>query len=84
MDILVYMSKVELHFTPDQLKDINEMMRVKLLNDLRNRGIFENLPSDQVDDELRVMNNYFDDIKAILSEGEFIQIDKGSIIDEMF
>lgn len=78
------MSKVELHFTPDQLKDINEMMRVKLLNDLRNRGIFENLPSDQVDDELRVMNNYFDDIKAILSEGEFIQIDKGSIIDEMF
>lgn len=78
------MSKVELHFTPDQLRDINEMMRVKLLNDLRNRGIFENLPSDQVDNEIRVMNNYFDDIKAILSEGEFIQIDKGSIIDEMF
>lgn len=77
------MSKVELHYTPDQLRDINELVRVKLLNDVRNRGIMEDFPLEKIKDELRVVNNYFDDIKSILSEGEFISIEKGSIIDRM-
>lgn len=77
------MSKVELHYTPDQLRDINELVRVKLLKDVRNRGIMEDFPLEKIKDELRVVNNYFDDIKAILSEGEFISIEKGSIIDRM-
>lgn len=77
------MSKIELHFTPDQLRDINKMMRNKFINDIRNRGIFEELPSDQVNNEIMVVNNYFDDINAILEQGQFIQIEKGSIIDEM-
>lgn len=75
--------KVELHYTPEQLRDINELVRVKLLNDVRNRGIVEDFPLEKIKDELRVVNNYFDDIKSILSEGEFISIEKGSIIDEM-
>lgn len=77
------MSKIELHYTPEQLGEINKLMRDRLIKDIKGRGIVMGLPSPQVENEIRVVNHYFDDINTILSRGEFIRIEKGSIIDEM-
>lgn len=77
------MSKIELHYTPDQLGEINKLMRDRLIKEIKGMGIVMGLPSDQVENEIRVVNHYFDDINTILSRGEFIRIEKGSIIDEM-
>ena len=77
------MSKIELHYTPDQLGEINKLMRDRLIKEIKGMGIVMGLPSDQVEKQIRVVNNYFDDINTILSRGEFIRIEKGSIIDEM-
>ena len=77
------MSKIELHYTPDQLGEINKLIRERLIKEIKGMGIVMGLPSDQVENEIRVVNHYFDDINTILSKGEFIRIEKGSIIDEM-
>ena len=77
------MSKIELHYTPEQLGEINKLMRDRLIKEIKGMGIVMGLPSPQVENEIRVMNHYFDDINTILSRGEFIRIEKGSIIDEM-
>lgn len=77
------MSKIELHYTPDQLGEINKLMRERLIKEIKGMGFIKGLPSDQIENEIRVVNHYFDDINTILSRGEFIRIEKGSIIDEM-
>lgn len=77
------MSKIELHFTPDQLVEINKLMRDRLIKGIKGMGFIKDLPSYQIENEIRVVNHYFDDINTILSKGEFIRIEKGSIIDEM-
>lgn len=77
------MSKIELHYTPEQLGEINKLMRDRLIKEIKGMGIVMGLPSDQIENEIRVVNHYFDDINTILSRGEFIRIEKGSIIDEM-
>ena len=77
------MSKIELHYTPEQLGEINKLMRDRLIKEIKGIGIVMGLPSPQVENEIRVVNHYFDDINTILSRGEFIRIEKGSIIDEM-
>ena len=77
------MSKIELHYTPDQLREINKLMRDRLIKEIKRTGFIMGLPSHQVEDQIRVVNHYFDDINTILSRGEFIRIEKGSIIDEM-
>lgn len=76
------MSKIELHYTPEQLGEINKLMRDRLIKEIKGMG-FIDLPSHQVENEIRVVNHYFDDINTILSRGEFIRIEKGDIIDEM-
>ena len=58
-------------------------MRDRLIMEIKGRGILRGLPSYQIKNEIRVVNHYFDDINTILSRGEFIRIEKGSIIDEM-
>lgn len=78
------MSKIELHFTPDQLRDINRLMRDRLIKEIKGMGFIKDLPSNQVENEIRVVNHYFDDINTILEQGQFIRIEKGGIIDEMF
>lgn len=77
------MSKIELHYTPDQLGEINKLMRDRLIKEIKGMGFIKDLPSHQIENEIRVVNHYFDDINTILSRGEFIRIEKGSIIDEM-
>ena len=77
------MSKIELHYTPEHLGEINKLMRDRLIKEIKGMGIVMGLPSDQVENQIRVVNHYFDDINTILSRGEFIRIEKGSIIDEM-
>lgn len=77
------MSKIELHYTPEHLGEINKLMRDRLIKEIKGMGIVMGLPSDQIENEIRVVNHYFDDINTILSRGEFIRIEKGSIIDEM-
>lgn len=77
------MSKIELHYTPEQLGEINKLMRERLIKEIKGMGFIKGLPSDQIENEIRVVNHYFDDINTILSRGEFIRIEKGSIIDEM-
>lgn len=77
------MSKIELHFTPDQLVEINKLMRDRLIKEIKGMGFIKDLPSYQIENEIRVVNHYFDDINTLLSKGEFIRIEKGSIIDEM-
>ena len=77
------MSKIELHYTPDQLGEINKLIRDRLIKEIKGMGFIKNLPSYQIENEIRVVNHYFDDINTILSRGEFIRIEKGSIIDEM-
>lgn len=77
------MSKIELHYTPDQLGEINKLMRERLIKEIKGMGFIKDLPSYQIENEIRVVNHYFDDINTILSKGEFIRIEKGSIIDEM-
>lgn len=77
------MSKIKLHYTPEQLGEINKLMRDRLIKEIKGMGIVMGLPSSQVENEIRVVNHYFDDINTILSRGEFIRIEKGSIIDEM-
>lgn len=77
------MSKIELHYTPDQLGEINKLIRDRLIKEIKGMGFIKDLPSDQIENEIRVVNHYFDDINTILSKGEFIRIEKGSIIDEM-
>lgn len=77
------MSKIELHYTPDQLGEINKLMMDRLIKEIKEMGIIMDLPSHQVENQIRVVNHYFDDINTILSRGEFIRIEKGSIIDEM-
>lgn len=77
------MSKIELHYTPEHLAEINKLMRDRLIKEIKGMGIVMGLPSSQVENEIRVVNHYFDDINTILSRGEFIRIEKGSIIDEM-
>lgn len=83
MDFLVYISKIELHYTPEQLGEINKLMRDRLIKEIKGMGFIKDLPSYQIENEIRVVNHYFDDINTILSKGEFIRIEKGSIIDEM-
>lgn len=77
------MSKIELHYTPEHLGEINKLIRERLIKEIKGMGIVMGLPSPQVENEIRVVNHYFDDINTILSRGEFIRIEKGSIIDEM-
>lgn len=77
------MSKIELHYTPEHLGEINKLMRERLIKEIKGMGIVMGLPSDQIENEIRVVNHYFNDINTILSRGEFIRIEKGSIIDEM-
>ena len=77
------MSKIELHYTPEQLGEINKLMRDRLIMEIKGMGFIKDWPSDQVENQIRVVNHYFDDINTILSRGEFIRIEKGSIIDEM-
>ena len=77
------MSKIELHYTPEQLGEINKLMRERLIREIKEMNIVMDLPSHQVENQIRVVNHYFDDINTILSRGEFIRIEKGSIIDEM-
>lgn len=76
------MSKIKLHYTPEQLGDINGLMRDRFIQDIIDKNISGDLPFD-LEDQIRVVNNYFDDIDTILNEGEFIRIDEGGIIDEM-
>lgn len=77
------MSKIELHYTPEHLGEINKLMRDRLIKEIKGMGFIKGLPPDQIENEIRVVNHYFDDINTILSRGEFIRIEKGSIIDEM-
>ena len=77
------MSKIELHYTPEHLGEINKLMRDRLIKEIKGMGMVMGLPFDQVENQIRVVNHYFDDINTILSRGEFIRIEKGSIIDEM-
>lgn len=77
------MSKIELHYTPEQLGEINKLMRERLIREIKGMGFIKDLPFYQIENEVRVVNHYFDDINTILSRGEFIRIEKGSIIDEM-
>lgn len=77
------MSKIELHYTPEHLAEINKLMRERLIKEIKGMGFIKDLPSYQIENEIRVVNHYFDDINTILSRGEFIRIEKGSIIDEM-
>ena len=77
------MSKIELHYTPEQLREINKLMRERFIKEIKEMNIIMDLPSPQVENQIRVVNHYFDDINTILSRGEFIRIEKGSIIDEM-
>ena len=77
------MSKIELHYTPEQLGEINKLIRDRLIKEIKGMGILRGLPSDQIEDEIRVVNHYFDDINTILGEGGFIALEKGGIIDEM-
>lgn len=77
------MSKIELHYTPEQLGEINKLMRDRLIKEIKGMGFIKDLPPYQIENEIRVVNHYFDDINTILSRGEFIRIEKGSIIDEM-
>lgn len=77
------MSKIELHYTPEQLGEINKLIRDRLIKEIKGMGFIKDLPSYQIENEVRVVNHYFDDINTILSRGEFIRIEKGSIIDEM-
>lgn len=76
------MSKIKLHYTPEQLRDINGLMRDGFIQDILNKNISGDLPFD-LEYQIRIVNNYFDDINTILNEGEFIEIDEGGIIDEM-
>lgn len=76
------MSKIKLHYTPEQLRDINGLMRDRFIQDIIDKNISRDLPFD-LEYQIRIMNNYFDDIHTILNEGEFIEIDEGGIIDEM-
>lgn len=76
------MSKIKLHYTPEQLRDINGLMRDRFIQDIINKSMSGDLPFD-LEYQIRIMNNYFDDINTILNEGEFIEIDEGGIIDEM-
>lgn len=78
------MSKIKLHYTPEQLMEINEVVRDRFIQDILN--INKNMGMDSpfdLEDQIKVVNNYFDDIHTIVSEGEFIRIDEGGIIDEM-
>lgn len=77
------MSKIELHYTPEHLAEINKLMRDKLIKEIKGMGFIKDLPSSQVENEIRVVNHYFDDIDTILKCGEFIALEKGSIIDGM-
>lgn len=77
------MSKIELHYTPEHLGEINKLMRDRLIKEIKEMGILMDLPSPQVENQIRVVNHYFEDINTILSRGEFIRIEKGGIIDEM-
>lgn len=77
------MSKIKLHYTPEQLIEINGLTRDRLIMEIKGRGILKDLPSYQIENEIMVVNNYFDDINTILSKGEFVRIDEGGIIDEM-
>lgn len=79
------MSKIKLHYTPEQLRDINGLMRGRFIRDILNilsKNISRDLPFD-LENQIKIVNNYFDDINTILNEGEFIEIDEGGIIDEM-
>lgn len=76
------MSKIKLHYTPEQLRDINGLMRDRFIQDIINKSMSVDLPFD-LEYQIRIVNNYFDDINTILNEGEFIEIDEGGIIDEM-
>lgn len=76
------MSKIKLHYTPEQLGEINKLMRDRFIQDIINRNMSMDLPFD-LEDRIRIVNNYFEDINTILNEGEFIRIDEGGIIDEM-
>lgn len=80
------MKRVELHYSPEQLEQlgkINKLMRDRLIKEIKEMGIIMNLPSHQVENQIRVVNHSFDDINTLLSRGEFIRIEKGGIIDEM-
>lgn len=76
------MSKIELHYTPEQLIEINGLVRDRFIKEIKEMGIIMDLPFD-LEDRIRSVNHYFDDINTILSRGEFIRIEKGGIIDEM-
>lgn len=77
------MKRIELHYSPEQLGEINKLIRDRLIKEIKGMGILRGLPSDQIENEIRVVNHYFDDINTILGEGEFIALEKGGIIDEM-
>ena len=77
------MSNIGLNYTPEQLLKISRLMRERLIREIRGMGFVKGLPSYQVENEIRVVKHYFDDINTILSKGEFIAPEKGSIIDEM-
>lgn len=77
------MSKIGLHYTPEQLMEINRLIRDRFIQNIIDQDIIErDLPFD-LEEEIMVVNSYFDDIDTILNEGEFIRIEKGGIIDEM-
>lgn len=63
------MSKIKLHYTPEQLIEINGLTRDRLIMEIKGKGILRDLPSDQIENVIRIMNNYFDDINTILNEG---------------
>ena len=67
---------VGLHYDPEQLMQTSRLMRDLLIKEIKERGILNHLPSDQVENEIRIVNKNFDDINTILSKGKFIRIEK--------
>lgn len=49
------MSKIELHYTPEQLGEINKLMRERLIKEIKGMGFIKDLPSSQVENEIRVV-----------------------------
>lgn len=74
---LFAMDMVELHYTPDQLRKLNGMLKSHYIMALSLRD------DPKIEEEIRVMNNYFEDIDTILDKGQFVKFEKGSIIEEM-
>lgn len=77
------MKRFELHYSPDQLRELNDIVRDRFMEILKAFHEARETPKELRDKERLLMDNYFEDIDTILKYGQFIAFEKGGIIDEM-